>query len=81
MVGSMSALGLVLKHPARYQASELSFSRWEASSEHASTRSVSRLRETINKYMSDTTSGDEKYSHTDEKYNQSVAGKAATIQR
>jgi heat shock protein 4 len=44
-------------------------------------RFVSSLRETLNKYMADATSGDEKYSHIDEKDKQSVIEKVATVQK
>jgi heat shock protein 4 len=39
--------------------------RWRESEERS--RSVSQLRETLNRYMTDATSGDEKYSHIEEK--------------
>ncbi|THH26841.1 hypothetical protein EUX98_g7348 [Antrodiella citrinella] len=42
---------------------------------------VSQLRETINKYMGEATSNDDKYSHIDEKDKQSIVEKAATIQQ
>ena len=42
---------------------------------------ISQLRETINRYMSEATSTDEKYSHIDEKDKQSVVEKCATIQK
>ncbi|TCD67306.1 adenyl-nucleotide exchange factor sse1 [Steccherinum ochraceum] len=42
---------------------------------------ISQLRETINKYMSDATSSDDKYSHIDEKDKQSVVEKCATVQQ
>lgn len=53
--------------------------RWKESEERS--RSISQLRETINKYMSDATSGDEKYNHIDEKDKQSVVEKVATVQQ
>ena len=51
--------------------------RWKESEERS--RSVSQLRETIEKYMTDATSTDEKYSHIDEKDKQAVIEKAATV--
>ncbi|KAJ7678243.1 heat shock protein 70 family [Mycena polygramma] len=42
---------------------------------------ISQLRETLNNYMSQATSGDEKYSHIDEKDKQSVVEKVATVQK
>jgi heat shock 70kDa protein 4 len=53
--------------------------RWKESEERS--RSISQLRETINKYMSDATSADEKYNHIDEKDKQSVVEKVATVQK
>ena len=53
--------------------------RWKESEERS--RSISQLRETINKYMSDATSGDEKYSHIEEKDKQAVVEKVATVQK
>lgn len=45
------------------------------------TKSVSQLRETINHYMTQATSGDDKYSHIDEKDKQTIVEKCATIQK
>lgn len=42
---------------------------------------ISQLRETINRYMSEATSTEEKYSHIDEKDKQSIVEKCATIQK
>ncbi|KAH8107653.1 heat shock protein [Cristinia sonorae] len=42
---------------------------------------ISQLRETINKYMSEATSSDDKYSHIEEKDKQSIVEKCATIQQ
>ncbi|KAH9839052.1 HSP70-domain-containing protein [Rhodofomes roseus] len=42
---------------------------------------VSQLRETINRYMSEATSADEKYAHIDDKDRQAVVEKCATIQQ
>ena len=42
---------------------------------------VAQLRETINQYMSQATSDDEKYSHIDEKDKQAIVEKCATIQK
>lgn len=53
--------------------------RWRETEERS--RSVSQLRETINKYMTDATSGDEKYSHIDDKDKQAVVEKTATVQK
>ena len=44
-------------------------------------KSTAQLRETINTYMSQATSADEKYAHIDEKDKQSVVEKVATIQK
>jgi hypothetical protein len=44
-------------------------------------KSTARLRETIDTYMSQATSTDEKYAHIDEKDKQSVVEKVATIQK
>jgi len=44
-------------------------------------KSIANLRETLNNYMSQATSTDEKYSHIDEKDKQSVVEKVATIQK
>ncbi|KAL7281832.1 hypothetical protein ACG7TL_005155 [Trametes sanguinea] len=44
-------------------------------------RVVSELRETINNYMSQATSGDERFAHIDEKDKQSIVEKCATIQK
>jgi heat shock 70kDa protein 4 len=43
-------------------------------------KNVSQLRETINQYMSQATSEDEKYSHIDAKDKQSIVEKCATTQ-
>lgn len=53
--------------------------RWREFEER--TRVVAQLRETINKYMSDATSSDERYSHIDEKDKQSIVEKVATVQK
>ncbi|KAJ7078389.1 heat shock protein 70 family [Mycena crocata] len=42
---------------------------------------IAQLRETLNSYMAQATSGDEKYSHIDEKDKQSVVEKVATVQK
>ncbi|KAI0784656.1 HSP70-domain-containing protein [Abortiporus biennis] len=42
---------------------------------------ISQLRDTINKYMSEATSNDDKYSHIDAKDKQSIVEKCATIQQ
>ncbi|KAJ6504250.1 heat shock protein 70 family [Mycena vitilis] len=42
---------------------------------------IAQLRETLNNYMSQATSADEKYSHIDEKDKQSVVEKVATVQK
>jgi heat shock protein 4 len=44
-------------------------------------KSIANLRETLNNYMSQATSTDEKYSHIDEKEKQAVVEKVATIQK
>ncbi|KAJ8457005.1 hypothetical protein ONZ45_g18491 [Pleurotus djamor] len=44
-------------------------------------KAISQLRETLNLYMSQATSGDDKYSHIDEKDKQSVIEKVATVQK
>jgi len=53
--------------------------RWRESEERS--RSISQLRETINKYMTDARSEDEKYNHIDEKDKQAVVEKTATVQQ
>ena len=53
--------------------------RWKESEERS--RLISQLRETGNRYMSDATSGDEKYSHIDEKDKQAVVERVATVQK
>ncbi|KAH6906480.1 heat shock protein [Coprinopsis sp. MPI-PUGE-AT-0042] len=45
------------------------------------TKAISALRETLNRYMSEATSTDDKYSHIDEKDKQSVVEKVATLQK
>ncbi|KAI0355801.1 heat shock protein 70 [Trametes cingulata] len=45
------------------------------------TRVVSELRETINNYMAQATSGDERFAHIEEKDKQSIVEKCATIQK
>ncbi|KAI1787447.1 heat shock protein 70 [Ganoderma leucocontextum] len=45
------------------------------------TRVVSELRETINNYMNQATSNDERFSHIEEKDKQSIVEKCATIQK
>jgi heat shock protein 4 len=44
-------------------------------------RAIAQLRETLNTYMSQATSGEEKYAHIDEKDKQSVVEKVATVQK
>ena len=44
-------------------------------------KAITYLRETLNNYMSQATSGDEKYAHIDEKDKQSVVEKVATVQK
>ncbi|KAI0744328.1 heat shock protein 70, partial [Daedaleopsis nitida] len=44
-------------------------------------RVVSELRETINNYMNQASSGDERFAHIDEKDKQSIVEKCATIQK
>ncbi|KAF8149402.1 heat shock protein 70 family [Crassisporium funariophilum] len=44
-------------------------------------KSIAQLRETINNYMSQATSGDEKFAHIDEKDKQAVVEKVATLQK
>lgn len=44
-------------------------------------RTTSQLRETINQFLSQATSGDDKFSHIDEKDKQSVVEKVATTQK
>lgn len=53
--------------------------RWKEAEERS--RSVSQLRETINRYMTDAKSGDERYNHIDEKDKQSVVEKVATVEQ
>ncbi|KAJ7254680.1 heat shock protein 70 family [Mycena haematopus] len=42
---------------------------------------IAQLRETLNNYMAQASSGDEKYAHIDEKDKQSVVEKVATVQK
>ncbi|KAJ7083730.1 heat shock protein 70 family [Mycena belliarum] len=42
---------------------------------------IAQLRETLNSYMAQATSGEEKYAHIDEKDKQSVVEKVATVQK
>ncbi|KAK7692144.1 hypothetical protein QCA50_003763 [Cerrena zonata] len=44
-------------------------------------RVISQLRDTINSYMSQATSGEEKFAHIDEKDKQSIVEKCATVQQ
>jgi len=44
-------------------------------------KAISQLRETLNSYMAQATSADEKYAHIDEKDKQSVVEKVATVQK
>ncbi|KAF9000420.1 heat shock protein 70 family [Cyathus striatus] len=44
-------------------------------------RSIAQLRETLNTYMSQATSSEEKFAHIDEKDKQSVVEKVATVQK
>lgn len=53
--------------------------RWREFEERS--RNVAQLRETINKYMSDATSSDDKYSHIDQKDKQNIVEKVATVQK
>ncbi|KAG5341034.1 Heat shock pss like protein [Termitomyces sp. T112] len=45
------------------------------------TKAITQLRETLNNYMSQATSNDEKLAHIDEKDKQSVVEKVATVQK
>ncbi|OBZ74663.1 hypothetical protein A0H81_05059 [Grifola frondosa] len=45
------------------------------------TKVVSQLRETLNNYMNQATSNDERFSHIDEKDKQTIVEKCATIQK
>ncbi|RDB16763.1 Heat shock protein hsp88 [Hypsizygus marmoreus] len=45
------------------------------------TRAIASLRETLNNYMSQATSTEEKYAHIDDKDKQSVVEKVATVQK
>ncbi|GLB45075.1 putative heat shock protein 70 family protein [Lyophyllum shimeji] len=44
-------------------------------------RAIAQLRETLNNYMSQATSGEEKYAHIEEKDKQAVVEKVATVQK
>jgi heat shock protein 4 len=44
-------------------------------------RATSQLRETLNEYITQAVSGEERYSHIDEKEKQSVVEKCATVQK
>ena len=45
------------------------------------TKAISALRETLNRYMSEATSSDDKYSHIEEKDKQAIVEKCATVQK
>ena len=45
------------------------------------TKAISQLRETLNSYMAQATSGDEKFAHIEEKDKQAVVEKVATLQK
>ncbi|KAG7442655.1 heat shock protein 70 [Guyanagaster necrorhizus] len=53
--------------------------RWRESEERV--RAITQLRETLNSYMSQATSTDDKFSHIEEKDKQSVVEKVATVQK
>jgi heat shock protein 4 len=53
--------------------------RWRENEERP--RAIAQLRETLNAYMSQATSGEDKYSHIDDKDKQSVVEKVATVQK
>ncbi len=53
--------------------------RWRESEERA--RAITQLRETLNSYMSQATSADDKFSHIEEKDKQAVVEKVATVQK
>ncbi|KAH9978893.1 heat shock protein 70 [Lactifluus volemus] len=53
--------------------------RWRETEERP--RAAAQLRETINQYISQATSTEERYAHIDEKDKQSIVEKAATIQK
>ncbi|THH12785.1 hypothetical protein EW146_g7370 [Bondarzewia mesenterica] len=53
--------------------------RWKETEERP--RAMAELRETLNYYMSQATSSDDKYSHIDEKDKQSIVEKCATVQK
>ncbi|PBK95278.1 heat shock protein 70 [Armillaria gallica] len=53
--------------------------RWRESEERA--RAITQLRETLNSYMSQATSTDDKFSHIEEKDKQAVVEKVATVQK
>jgi len=53
--------------------------RWRESEERSQV--IAQLRETINKYMADATSTDDRYSHIDPKDKQAIVEKVATVQK
>ncbi|KAK0194877.1 heat shock protein 70 family [Armillaria mellea] len=53
--------------------------RWRESEERV--RAITQLRETLNSYMSQATSADDKFSHIEEKDKQAVVEKVATVQK
>ncbi|ESK84674.1 heat shock protein [Moniliophthora roreri MCA 2997] len=53
--------------------------RWKENEDRA--KAISQLRETLNSYMSQATSGEEKFSHIEEKDKQTVVEKVATVQK
>ncbi|KAK0225363.1 heat shock protein 70 family [Armillaria fumosa] len=53
--------------------------RWRESEERV--RAITQLRETLNSYMSQATSTDDKFSHIEEKDKQAVVEKVATVQK
>ncbi|KAJ3782733.1 heat shock protein 70 family [Lentinula aff. detonsa] len=55
------------------------YNRWRESEDRQ--RSIASLRETLNTYMAQATSSEEKYSHIDEKDKQSVVEKVAVTQK
>ncbi|KAK7040794.1 adenyl-nucleotide exchange factor sse1 [Paramarasmius palmivorus] len=53
--------------------------RWKENEDRA--KAISQLRETLNSYMAQATSGEERFSHIEEKDKQAVVEKVATVQK
>jgi len=69
----------VAKLDALKSIGDLIVARYREAEEHP--RAISQLRQTINEYLAQATSQDEKYAHIDEKDKQSVIEKCVTTQK